>query len=142
MPRRWYRVHLRHKLNLLLLVGALGYAVAGVGDATAAAGLYSLAPTQKCLRAAGATVTKVRRTDRRRIAISDLAQRTSFEARRRGKSVLFAFAKGPSEASLLRELLFAPNDTYTLVVKNNVVIMYQQAARKAATTAIGCLRPR
>lgn len=135
-------MRLRRKLKLLVLAGGLGFAVVGAGDASAGSRPYSLVLTQKCLRTAGVTVTKVRRTDRRRIAISDLAQRTSFEARDRGRSVLFAFAKGPSEASLLRELLFTPNDTYVLVLKNNVVVMYQPAARKAATTAMACLRPR
>ena len=120
--------------SMLLLLGS--------SQASAAAQPYSLALTQKCLRALGGTVTKVRRTDARRIAISDLAQRTSFEVRLRGKSALFAFAKGPSEASLLRELLVAPNDPYVLTVKRNAVVMYQPASRQIATSAMRCLRPR
>jgi hypothetical protein len=107
----------------------------------AAAQTYSLTATKNCLRASGAELGQVRRTDRRRIAISDLAQRTSFESRRRGASVIFAFTKGPSEASFLREMLFVPGNPYVLQVQGNVVVMYRPSARNAAAAAIRCLRP-
>jgi hypothetical protein len=110
------------------------------GSAAAGSTVYSMAATKTCLRAAGAVITRVHRTDRRRIAVSDVAQRTSFEARLRGASVILAFARGESEAAIVRELLSAPQNPYLLRLKTNVVLMYRPAAARAAAAAIRCLR--
>jgi hypothetical protein len=82
----------------------------------------------------------VRRTDSRRIALSDLAQRTSREARFGRTSVLVAFTRGTSEASFLREALVVPTDPYLLRVKSNVVLMYRPASASAFRKALRCLR--
>jgi hypothetical protein len=119
-----------------LLVGAFGVS-SGVG---ADAGPYALTSSVRCLNGAGGKVTAIRRTDRRRIALSDLSQRSSREVRFGRRSVLVAFARGRSEANFLREALVVPADSYVLRVKVNVVLMYRPADVDAFRRVVRCLR--
>jgi hypothetical protein len=101
---------------------------------------YGLTASVRCLTNAGAKVTPVRRSDRRRIALSDLSQRGSREVRFGGRSVLVAFVRGKSEADFLREALVVPSDPYALRVKVNVVLMYRPADVAAFRRTVRCLR--
>jgi hypothetical protein len=128
--------HLGLVLTALIVAG-------GVASSAAAARktpTYSLGATQHCLVAHGAVVGRIRRSDARRAAIADLAQRTSFEARWHGASVLFAFSKNPPNAGFLAELLRVPHDPYRVRVRSNVVLMYRPAAGRAADVLQTCLR--
>ena len=127
------------------MIGAIVVSLALLVPASsveAASSSYSLAPTVRCLAKADAKVTRVRRGDSRRIAFSDLAQRTSREARFGRRSVLLAFTQGASNAALLREALVVPDDPYVLSVRRNVVLMYRPADATAFRRAAACLRPR
>jgi hypothetical protein len=97
---------------------------------------YALGPTRRCLEDAGFAVSKVRSADPRLRALGDLAQRTSLEARRDGKTLGLAFG----DTRLLASLLRVPNDPYRLEVRRNAVLMYRPSARDAATLLRGCLR--
>jgi hypothetical protein len=119
-----------------LLVGAFGIS-SGMG---AEARPYALTASVRCFKQAGGKVTAVRRTDRRRIALSDLSQRGSREVRYGRRSVLVAFARGKPEADFLREALVVPEDPYVLRVKRNVVLMYRPADLAAFGRTARCLR--
>jgi hypothetical protein len=101
---------------------------------------YSLTPSARCLNHAGGKVSAIRRTDRRRTAVSDLAQRGSREVRFGPRSVLLAFTRGTSEAEFLHEALVVPNDPYMIRVKSNVVLMYRPDDVAAFRRVLGCLR--
>jgi hypothetical protein len=121
------------------VAGALG---GSAGAAIPKAESYSLAASVRCVKQAGGKVGAVRRTDRRRIAISDLAQHTSREIRFGRHSVLLAFTRGTAEAQLLHELLVVPRNPYVLRGRSNVVLMYRPAAVAAFRRVAGCLRVR
>lgn len=121
-------------------VASLAFATAAASGVAAESPPYSLKASVRCLTQAGGKVGLVRRTDSRRIAFSDLAQRTSREARFGRTAVLVAFTRGTSEASLLREALVVPTDAYLLRVKSNVVFMYRPAAVSAFRKTLRCLR--
>jgi hypothetical protein len=130
------------KLSFASLAFAVAVAfLAAAGADAGVPGTYSLKSTEKCLRAHGATLGPVNRTDPQRKAVADLAQRTSFEVRLRGASVILAFAKDSSGAAMLDELLTVPNDPYLVRVKSNVILMYRPSAAQAARAVIRCLRP-
>lgn len=101
---------------------------------------YSLVATKQCLKSRGMSVGPIRRSDARRIALSDLAQRTSFEMRMRRAAVLLAFAKTNPDAEFLAELLRVPRDPYVIRIRANVLLMYRPTAVRAATAATRCLR--
>lgn len=97
---------------------------------------FALAPTRRCLRAAGFTVTTIQSSDPRLRALADLAQRTSLEARRGRHALGLAFG----DTRLLSSLLRVPNDPYRLEVRRNALLMYRSAARSEAAALRGCLR--
>lgn len=97
---------------------------------------YALAPTRRCLRSRGASVSKVRSTDPRLRALGDLAQRTSFQIELRGMRLGLAFG----DARLLASLLRVPDDPYRIEVRRNALLMYRPAARRQAAVVRACLR--
>jgi hypothetical protein len=130
-------------IRMLLLVSAAVFLAGAFGISSgvgADARPYTLTASVRCLTHAGGKVTAIRRTDRRRIALSDLSQRGSREVRFGRRSALVAFARGSSEADFLREALVVPDDPYVLRVKVNVVLMYRPADVAAFRRAVRCLR--
>ncbi len=119
-----------------ILSCALGLSSGGAAESRP----YSLAASVRCLNHAEGKVTPVRRMDRRRIALSDLAQHGSREVRFGRRSVLLAFTRGTAEAALLREALVVPEDPYVLGVRSNVLLMYRPADVAAFRRAVRCLR--
>ena len=97
---------------------------------------YRLAPTRRCLRAAGFAVTPVRSNDPRLRALGDLAQRSSFELRSGKQTIGLAFG----DTRLLLSLLRVPRDPYRLEARRNALLMYRRSAGKEATAARACLR--
>lgn len=98
---------------------------------------YSLERTRACLRAEGFTVAPVRSTDPRLRALGDLAQQTSFQIERGGRTLGVAFG----DAQLLESLLRVPDDPYRLEVRRNALLMYPPVSRAEAADLRGCLRP-
>jgi hypothetical protein len=98
---------------------------------------YALAPTRKCLVAAGFRVGPVGRPNPRLQALGDLAQRASLAARSGGKVVGLALG----DAQLLAELLAVPRDPYTIETRRNAVLLYLPSARRQAAAVRACLRP-
>jgi hypothetical protein len=83
----------------------------------------------------------VKPRDSRLRALRDLAQRTSLEADFKSGRVGIAFSKSAADAKLLFELLTVPKDPYRLVRRNNAVLMYKPAHRRAFNVTVGCLKP-
>jgi hypothetical protein len=98
---------------------------------------YALAPTRKCLVAAGFRVGSAGKPNPRLQALGDLAQRTSVAARSGGKVVGLALG----DAQLLAELLAVPRDPYTIETRGNAVLLYLPSARRQAAAVRACLRP-
>ena len=102
---------------------------------------YSKAATKQCLKAAGRTVSDVRRVDSRRMAFRDLAQRTSLEVRFGKRWIALAFTPSAAHAAFLRDALRIPNDPYTLRVRGNVVLMFDADGPLSQLAAVErCLR--
>ena len=99
---------------------------------------YALGPTRRCLRSGGFAVSRVTSADPRLRALGDLAQRTSLEVRREGRTLGLALG----DAHLLESLLRVPNDAYRLEVRRNALLMFRPGDRGLATLVRGCLRPR
>jgi hypothetical protein len=97
---------------------------------------YALGPTRRCLEAAGFAVAPVRPSDPRLRALRDLAQRTSLQAGRDGRTLGLAFG----DAELLASLLEVPNDPYRLEVRRNALLMYRPLAKREAAVLRSCLR--
>lgn len=97
--------------------------------------LYLVAPTRRCLAARGIEMTRIRTRTRRLKELADLAQRTSFEVRLRGRIVALAFGN----SVLLAELMRVPGNRYRLERRANVLLMYLPNARAQATTVRACL---
>lgn len=118
--------------------GAKPRAAAAPGATTVVlAPRYAAAPTRRCLRARGASVTPIRARAGRLRELRDLAQRTSFEVKLRGRSVGLAFGNTP----LLSELLRVPNDRYRIATRGNALLLYRPGARAQAAVVRSCLRP-
>jgi len=98
---------------------------------------YQLAPTRRCLRAAGFVVTAVRSTDPRLRALGDLAQRTSLELRVNRRTLGLAFG----DTRLLLSLMRVPDDPHRLEARRNALLMYLPSARAEAAIVRDCLRP-
>lgn len=111
----------------------------GGGAGTAAAPLkpYLLERTRTCLRAKGFTVESIRSSDPRLRALGDLAQKTSLQVERSGRTIGIAFGN----ARLLESLLRVPDDPYRLEVRRNTLLMYRPGARNEAAVLRSCLRP-
>ena len=124
----------------LCIASCVTLLASGAAGAAGGATLYSMQATARCVTHAGGKFGPVRRTDTRRIAFSDLAQRTSREARFGRRSFLLAFTRGTAEARSLRETLVVPDDPYVLRVKSNVVLMYRPADATALRKTVRCLR--
>jgi hypothetical protein len=130
-------------IRVIWIVSCVAFLAAATAEGSGVAAEsrpYSLKASVRCVTQAGGKVGLVRRTDSRRIALSDLAQRTSREARFGSGSVLLAFTRGTSEADILREALIVPTDPYLLRVKSNVVLMYRPGAVSAFSKTLRCLR--
>lgn len=98
---------------------------------------YQLAPTRRCLVAAGFRVGLAGKPNPRLQALGDLAQRTSLAARSGGKVVGLALG----DAQLLAELLAVPRDPYTIETRGNALLLYLPSARRQAAAVRACLRP-
>lgn len=114
------------------------------GRDTAARGLaarakpYAVAPTRRCLSARKLRMTKIRVRSGRLKELADLAQKTSFEVRVRGRIVGVAFGN----SALLTELLRVPGNRHRLERRRNVLLVYLPAARSQAAVVRACLRSR
>ena len=127
-------------ITLSFLAAALA-APTAAGAATTAARPYSLTATKQCLKAAGRTVSNVRRVDSRRMAFQDLAQRTSLEVRFGKRWIAVAFTPSTAHAAFLRDALRIPNDPYTLRVRGSVVLMFDADGPLSQLAAVErCLR--
>jgi hypothetical protein len=130
---------LRRTFVLLVLAAAsLAPAAAAEGPQTPAP--YTLGATVRCVRATGATVGKVPRVGTDRSQLRDLAQRTSFEVRAKGRFVDVALAPSPSGAQLLLELLDVPQNKYEVSARGNAVLLYARAGKALAARVTRCLR--
>lgn len=107
-----------------------------VGESPEAGAPYSLAATQRCLRAAGADVSAIRSPNPRLRALGDLAQRTSVQVQLDGDTLGLAFG----DALLLGSLLRVPDDPYRLEVRRNALLMYESGTEDGAAVVRRCLR--
>lgn len=125
-------------ITLSFLAAALAVPTAA---ASAAVRPYSKAATKQCLKAAGRTVSDVRRVDSRRMAFHDLAQRTSLEVRFGKRWIAVAFTPSAAHATFLRDALRIPNDPYTLRVHGSAVLMFDADGPLSQLAAVErCLR--
>lgn len=99
---------------------------------------YALAPTRRCLHSAGFAVSSISSADPRLRALGDLAQRTSLELGRDGRTLGLALG----DARLLESLLRVPDDPYRLEVRRNALLMFRSGDQDQAALVRGCLRPR
>lgn len=106
---------------------------------TAATGLYRKAPTVACVRRARADVTAIAPADKRLRALRDLAQKTSWQAKRGADVVGVSINRTSNDAQLLIELLRVPRDRYRLERKANAVLLYVPSSRALASAVRACL---
>ena len=105
-----------------------------------AAPVYRKAPTVSCLRQKGIVVAAIKPVDRRLRALRDLAQKTSWQAKKGSRVVGASINRSVDDARFLLDLLRVPNDRYRLDSRGNAVLLYLPAASSLATVVRGCLR--
>ena len=103
--------------------------------------LYGLQPTLRCLERRPRLATSTAATTRRLQALRDLAQRTSVVAQLEGDTVGVAVVQSSAHASLLAELLRAPEDPHRIIRRRNAVLLFLPRARDVFDVVVGCLRP-
>lgn len=103
---------------------------------TAPSPIYTASATRRCLLTRNAQMTPIRARTGRLRQLADLAQRTSFEVRLRGRTIGLAFGN----TRLLADLLVVPNDPYRIETRGNALLMYLPAARAQAAVVRACLR--
>lgn len=103
--------------------------------------LYALQPTLRCLERRPRLATSSAATTRRLQALRDLAQRTSVIAQLEGERVGIAVVQSSAHASLVAELLRAPEDPHRIIRRRNAVLLFLPRARDVFDVVVGCLRP-
>ena len=86
--------------------------------------LYALQPTLRCLERRPRLAVSTTATTPRLQALRDLAQRTSVIAQLEGESVGIAVVQSSAHASLVAELLRAPEDPHRIVRRRNAVLLF------------------
>lgn len=114
-------------------------AASSVGG-SGASQVYRKAPTVACLRQEGVAIAPIKPIDRRLRALRDLAQKTSWQARKGSAVVGASLSRNADDAQFLLELLRVPRDRYRLVARGNAVLLYLPAASGLAAVVRGCLR--
>lgn len=119
---------------------ALALALFWAEPAAAGDPVQSVAAVSRCLRAHGAALAQVPRSNASLRTLHDLAQRRSFVARIGRSSVGIAVLPSAANAQLLAELLVIPRSGYTTSRRQNVILLSRRTDRAAARVATRCTR--